>query len=406
MDLKSCSLQLGHNLTVDSKPHLSSTPSSARVLVIGDGVTGLITAWVLLDRGHHVTIVSKEWASYGKDQRLTSQIAGALWEYPPAVCGQHTNTESLLRSKKWCMTAYRIWEAIAAYPELAKDAGVQMKRFDFFFPNKVEDTPKQLLELCEINGSGVRGVRRDPGLVNAMGVEASFGAVDAYELLVPVIDTDVCMKWLVDLLQRKGGKLVTETIHGDLFAQEGTFLARFNADAIVNATGLASKDLASDPTCYPLRGALLCFINDGKHFPKIPAAISSFLVPRNDNILIVGGIAQREKWDLDLKVDSPVIQRMRARCEAFLPCLKNARLDPEYPLAQGLRPGREKNIRVERELRKHGRDQSRIVYSYGHGGSGWSLSFGDITCRETGLNELLCVATKTTHADASIQTYQ
>ena len=45
-----------------------------------------------------------------------------------------------------------------------------------------------------------------------------------------------------------------------------------------------------------------------------------------------------------------------------------------HSLVRGLRPAREENIRVEREQRGHG--QSRIVHSYGHGGSGWTLSFG------------------------------
>ena len=66
--------------------------------------------------------------------------------------------------------------------------------------------------------------------------------------------------------------------------------------------------------------------------------------------------------------------------EAFLPQLKKARLDPNYPISQGVRPFRKGNVRVERELRpvvgesivKH----SRIIHSYGHGGAGWSLSFG------------------------------
>ena len=309
------------------------------------------------------------------------------WEYPPAVCGQHTNTESLHRSKKWCMTAYRIWEAIAQDPNLAKDAEMQMRKSVFFFPNKPEHNTKQRFKLSEIYRSGIKGARRDSSLIQGMGVNLESGAVDAYELLVPVIDTDVSMKWLIDLVLRKGGKLVTDKINGDLLAQERTLIMRFNSDSIVNATGLASKELTSDSTCYPLRGALLRFINDGQDFPKITAAMSIaadasldneivFLVPRNDNILVVGGIAQREEWDLDLTLDSPIIQRMRARCEDFLPCLKNARLDSEYPLAQGLRPGREANIRVERETRNHDTHPSRIVHSYGHGGSGWSLSFG------------------------------
>ncbi|KAI6080103.1 hypothetical protein F4821DRAFT_94352 [Hypoxylon rubiginosum] len=52
---------------------------------------------VLLDRGYHITILSSAWTSY--EQRLTSQIAGALWEFPPGVCGQHTDNISLAHSK-------------------------------------------------------------------------------------------------------------------------------------------------------------------------------------------------------------------------------------------------------------------------------------------------------------------
>jgi D-amino-acid oxidase len=74
--------------------------NAAHVLVIGGGVTGLITSWVLLDQGYHVTIISKNWANASKDSRLTSQIAGALWEYPPAVCGLRTLCRINLCSKK------------------------------------------------------------------------------------------------------------------------------------------------------------------------------------------------------------------------------------------------------------------------------------------------------------------
>jgi glycine/D-amino acid oxidase-like deaminating enzyme len=103
-----------------------------------------------------------------------------------------------------------------------------------------------------------------------------------------------------------------------------------------------------------------------------------FLVPRNDNILLIGGIAESHEDQLNLTLDSPILKRMRARCEAFLPDLKKARLDPDYPLAQGLRPFRQRNVRVERELRakKNASTPSRIVHSYGQGGAGWSLSFG------------------------------
>ena len=366
-----------------------ATPFSPRALIVGGGVIGLITAWTLLDKGYHVTILAKEWATFGKTQRLTSQIAGALWEYPPAVCGQHTDAISLQHSRKWCMVSYHIWDAIAAKPDLAREAGVSMKPADFFFPFHVEEDLTQLAKMEEIAASGVRGFRHSASILQERNINSEYGAVDAYELLAPVVDTDRAMSWLMDLVQRKGARLVTRTIHGDLLEQEQALRAEYAADVVINATGIAGTELAGDPSCYPIRGGLLRVINDGSDFPVIDAALSIsaevaneivFLVPRNDKILIVGGITESHEGELDYTLDTPIIKRMRARAEAFLPQLKGARLDPDYPIAQGLRPFRKHNVRVERELRpvvgesivKH----SRIIHTYGHGGAGWSLAFG------------------------------
>lgn len=261
----------------------------------------------------------------------------------------------------------------------------------------VEHDPPQHSKMLEFQKGGIRNFRRDPNLAKEAGVSTTFGIVDAYEYSAPTIDTDVAMTWLLDLVSKKGAILKTHTIHGDLFSQERSLRKLFAADAIINATGLASAETAGDTTCFPIRGALIRVINDGTDFEKVTGALAIsanvvndpqdpnaivFIVPRNENILILGGIAQPHEWNLDLTLESPIIQRMKERCIEFLPRLKNARLDPEYPVAQGLRPFRAHNVRVERELRKHGKksglesENSRIVHSYGHGGAGWSLSFG------------------------------
>ncbi|CAL8580587.1 hypothetical protein XPA_006309 [Xanthoria parietina] len=362
-------LILGENLSLEPFPQQHPDASSSTILIVGGGVTGLINAWVLLDRGYHVTVVSKEWASFTDQQRLTSQIAGALWEFPPAVCGQHTDILSLKKSKHWCMVAYDIWAAIASNASLAALAGVQMRASNFFFPCPIEDLPAQHHKMKEIANSGVHGFSRSAESIHKHGIDPRYGAVDAYEHLAPVIDTD-----------RSKNKNSS---------------AALQPTSILNCTGLSALSLAGDKTCYPLRGALIRVVNDGTDFPKVESSLAItadaaqdneivFIVPRNDNILLIGGVAQPGRWDLDLTLESPEIKRMRTRAEAFLPSLKHARLDPEYPIAQGLRPAREKNIRVERELRTrtvdlHGEpteEASRLIHDYGHGGSGWSLSFG------------------------------
>ncbi|KAL2868101.1 FAD-dependent oxidoreductase [Aspergillus lucknowensis] len=385
------SLKLWKDLSPEEAPLITPSPGAAHILIIGGGVISLTTAWALLDKGYRVTIVSKEWVSHASKQRLTSQIAGALWEYPPAVCGHHTDTISLINSKRWCMVNYHIWCAITSIPALSKAMGVQIRPANFFFAHSISSNEGLQKKVQEMKAAGIRGFAQGTELIHKQGVNPAYGIIDAFEALSPVIDTDVCMSWLTTLVQKKGATLKTQSITGDLFTQESDLRVRFKADAIVNATGLGASDLASDKTCYPIRGALLRFINDGSDFPKletamvIPAGMDTpgsrpseivFLVPRNDNILVMGGIAEANEWELDLSLESPIIQRMRARCESFLPVLKNARLDPEYPLAQGLRPFRGQNVRVERELRLHGRVPSRIVHNYGHGGAGWSLSFG------------------------------
>ncbi|OTB04111.1 hypothetical protein M426DRAFT_321211 [Hypoxylon sp. CI-4A] len=376
-------LTLWRDISPLAQPLRRPNNKSPHVLVIGGGVTGLISSWVLLDRGYRVTIVSSAWAS--DEQRLTSQIAGALWEFPPAVCGQHTDKISLAHSKHWSMTAYHIWDGIASIPALSEASGVRMMPSDFFFPDPIDGDEAQVTKMTEIMASGVRGFYRGADIIDDRGIDPSYGAVDAYELLAPVIDTDKAMQWLMELVESKGANMVTETIHDDLVEIEDELLARFDADIIINCTGLQAQELAGDESVYPIRGGLIRVINDGTDFPKVDAALTItadaahssneiiFLVPRNDNILLIGGITEPHEWNLDLTLNTPIIRRMRERCEKFLPGLENARVDPDYPFAQGLRPFRGQNVRVERELRRTG---SRIVHSYGHGGAGWSLSFG------------------------------
>jgi D-amino-acid oxidase len=141
-------------------------------------------------------------------------------------------------------------------------------------------------------------------------------------------------------------------------------------------------ELANDPM-YPLRGALIRVHNTGKRFPRITQAHCValdghsnepgfiFIVPRGEDMLVLGGIAEPDEWGLDINFDNhEPIQKMYQRCINFLPLLENAEIDSTEPVRVGLRPFRRQSIRLEREP---GTD---IVHNYGHGGSGVTLSWG------------------------------
>jgi D-amino-acid oxidase len=152
-------LVFGQTLTPHPDPLIPPTRTSPRILIVGGGVIGLVNSWVFLDKGYRFAIVSKEYATYGKAQRLTSQIAGALWELPPAVCGQHTDAISLQRSKPWTIVSYGIWSAIAGDDTLEREAGVRMRKAKFFVPVKVEENKAQLAKMREMMAQEIQGFR-------------------------------------------------------------------------------------------------------------------------------------------------------------------------------------------------------------------------------------------------------
>ncbi|KAJ3527055.1 hypothetical protein NM688_g8178 [Phlebia brevispora] len=281
----------------------SSVPvkeTQSRVLIIGGGVTGLTNAWALLDAGYTVTVVSDQWASL--ENRITSQIAGALWEWPPAVCGRHTDIISLNLSKGWCMTSYDVLEKLQKILPVEAH-GIRMRTANFFFDRPIEENEEEYNKMREIQAAKIQGFEHDPTLVKKHEISRTAAVVDAYKHTSPVIDTDVYMLWLRSVVGAKGGKFVTRHVSGDLLEHEDELLEEYEADVLINCTGLGAYDLAQDKTVHPLRGALIRIVNDGSRFPVVKEALIVaydqdkrdedggivFIVPRNDRVLILGG---------------------------------------------------------------------------------------------------------------------
>ncbi|KAK4695880.1 D-amino-acid oxidase, partial [Lecanoromycetidae sp. Uapishka_2] len=381
-------LQLGTDFSAFPTPLRKPDSSSPKILVIGAGVSSLVSSWMLLDKGFQVTIVAREFASFGKAQRLTSQIGGALWEFPSAPCGPRISRRNLENVRRWALESYATYSALAKDPKLSSEFGVKLRKNLCCFPVPIDTHGLESERMEAIRKAGIHGFRCDKSLLDEYDHEISrVGVADAFEHLSPVTDTDQAMRFLTNLVRCKGAQFQTETLGGDLREHEDELLAKYNVDAIVNASGLGARELASDLNVRPARGGLLRIINDGMDFEKITHALVVnnsepedynivFIVPRNDNILILGTFIEFDKWETDLTPDTPVMRTMRKQCESLVPALKKARLDPEYPMAQGLRPVRKGDVKIEREQGMNGLSQSRIVHAYGHGIGGWTLAFG------------------------------
>lgn len=342
-------------------------------LVVGAGVSGLTTALVLARQGWRATVAADRFGS-----GTVSTVAGALWEWPPSVCGHHHDQAVLARSADWAMRSYRRFAQLAANPH----TGVSLRPAVFYFTGPVVENPAELAKMTQLEGR-VPGFVHDPTLIDAHRVNPAAGVVDAYSYLAPTIDTDRYLGWLGEAASAAGVVIHRRRIRGSLVEQQDRLLADYGAQLIVNCTGLGAAELADDSSLDPHRGALLRVFNDGVGMPPVTAAhalahdVGSaeqdmvFVVPRGPDRLLLGGLVEPGQYDTGLTVDGyRPLREMWERCVEFLPVLRGARLDGADPLRVGLRPFRRDGVRLETQ------PGTRIVHNYGHGGAGVTLSWG------------------------------
>ena len=79
------------------------------------------------------------------------------WEWPPAVCGGHTDLISLRLSKTWCMTSYRVFEKLQKLlpAESPSGHGIRMRVANFFFDKPIEENAEEYEKMCEIEAAKV-----------------------------------------------------------------------------------------------------------------------------------------------------------------------------------------------------------------------------------------------------------
>jgi len=239
-----------------------SRSANVRVLVIGAGVSGLTTALCLRRRGYQPLVVAEKFAP-----ETTSNVAGALWEWPPSVCGRHHEETLLERAKAWSMASYREFERLATQA----DSGVTLRTAVSYFKRPLAEDVLEFAKMNELK-QRVRAFRHTHELIAQNGINPESGVVDAYEMQAPTIDTDRYLAWLTQNVIDEGCEFFHQRIDGALPEQEDLLKRQFGVDAIVNCSGLGSVPLAGDADLSPHRGALIRMRNDGQKMPRIERA--------------------------------------------------------------------------------------------------------------------------------------
>ena len=301
-------------------------------LVVGCGVSGLTCGVRLLEEGLGVTILAK-----AVPPSTTSDKAAAIW-YP-------YRADPPDRVLAWSKRTFESFTRLSGSP----GTGVSFTELLELFDRPVPD-PWWKGAVKEFRRLGKR--------------ELPTGYRDGYAVRVPLIETPLYMRYLMNRLTSSGGEV-------EVLAREITDLGELGEQSslIVNCTGLGAGKLCGDSKVFPIRGQVVRVTN-----PGIVHGIAdesrplelTYLVPRSADC-ILGGTAQENDWNEE--VDEETSRQILERCQRLEPRLRGAKILGSHV---GLRPGRSE-VRLEIEALSEG---CSVIHNYGHGGSGFTLSWG------------------------------
>ena len=320
-----------------------------RVLVIGAGLSGLTTATILARRGYDVTVLAEK---VGVDS--ASVIATAIWHV------YLVNPDD----KKVLDWSSRTLEVLLHLAATEAKSGVELIEGVELFRDSEEVLPSWS------NIPPKFSMLSSTELLNYPGIKWG------YFISAPVANMEKYLPWLVGEATNSGVQFKEEKMSslGDV---DSVY------DLVVSCTGIESKSFVPDRTIVPVRGQYLLLRQAGIEIEKYigddhhPEGMSYAIV--RDGDLLIGGTEEFGVSTLNFDQDPKTIL---SRAANFTP--EVARTDVhEYEKVVGIRPYRPAGVCLEMTSRTTRYGTVPVIMNYGHGGSGFSLSWG---CAEEVLN--------------------
>ena len=298
------------------------------VAIIGAGVSGLTCGVVFAERGYRTAIFAEE-----TGQQTTSGAAAALW-FP-------YDAEPAEKVIPWALQTFDVLVDLTRVPA----SGVSIIELRQFSRTREIQAPDWAIPL---------GAR--PVIASERG---SFKS--GFTLRAPLTDTTIYLDYLAARFLKAGSEINTNVRFQELEDVDPQF------DLVINCAGIGARGLVHDVDLEPHRGQVAIV----PRIERLSGAIVCddaplmYAIPRR-NDCVFGGTNDPSS---DLAVDAATTDQIIAECSRVL------NIDKPNILAQrvGLRPFRKSGVRLERDELPDGR---AVIHNYGHGGSGFTLSWG------------------------------
>jgi len=298
------------------------------VAIIGAGVSGVTCGVVFAERGFRTAIFAERIG-----QRTTSGAAAALW-FP-------YDAQPADKVIPWALATYKV------LVDLTKDPGSGVSMIE-------------LRQYCRTGEIQIPDWAAP--FVISTEVEKSLTVFSSgFSINVPLMDTTIYLDYLAKRFQKAGGS-INESVH---FEELEDVDPKF--DLVINCAGIGARELAHDADLEPHRGQVAIV----PKIDKMKCAIVCdddplmYAIPRS-NDCVFGGT--NEVSD-NLEADPVATKAIVSECAQVLK-MESPRVLRERV---GLRPFRKSGVRLEAGKLSDGRT---VIHNYGHGGSGFTLSWG------------------------------
>ncbi|MEP6709619.1 MAG: FAD-dependent oxidoreductase [Verrucomicrobiota bacterium] len=295
-----------------------------RVAVVGAGVSGLTCGILFAERGYRTAIFADKIG-----QQTTSAAAGAIW-YP-------YDAKPIGKVIAWALETYE------ALVDLSRKSG----------------TGVSMLELRMFSRSAEIQIPKWAAPLGARLVEPSV-LRNGFVMNIPLMDTTIYLDYLTRRFAEAGGATTGNVRFEKLDEVDPKF------DLVINCAGFGAKRLVEDADLEPHRGQVAIG-------PKIDLSYAvvcddaplMYAIPRTNDCLFGGTNELSEDRHSDPATTLRIIDE----------CARVLKIDAPEVLAErvGIRPFRRSGVRLERAQLSDGR---ALIHNYGHGGAGFTLSWG------------------------------